>query len=270
MNTVQTAQSIMNQPPGEKHVLRLMPAIMLGLGIFAAMSAIPVGLGFVSHGLGMSALAVLALAGLSFGYRGGILSALGATFTALIPAAMAVGGADDFKTTRRTTVVEIATADAPRNAEAQVLFFKDARVATEFTHIWTGRRPSGGQEVHYALAPVVPQDWQPGMPVPAWRACNGGDAAWCTQALAYPMRAAQRVAPADTDAYRPGLDAMAQRFGLVSAPGAPLLHLTTPPAERADGALTGMILMPVLGFAVWLVGLLAWRGLGRLRRLGPG
>jgi hypothetical protein len=63
---------------------------------------------------------------------------------------------------------------------------------------------------------------------------------------------------------------MAQRFGLVPAPGAPLLQLATPPAERAEAAVTGMIAMPILGFAVWLLGLLLWRSVRRLRHGAAG
>ena len=265
MDTAHTIQHILHQPPGEKTVLRLLPAIAVGLGVFVVMCGVPVGLGFLSHGLGMGALVVLALAGLSLGYRAGTLSILGATFVALLPAAMAVGGADDFKTARRVTVAEIAVAEAPRHPDAQVLIFTDARVATEFTHTWTSRPPAGGPDMHHAMAPLVPRGWQRGMPVSAWRVCGGGDADWCQQALAHPVRAAQRLKDAEATRYQSVVAEAERRFGLASAPGAPLLHLTTPPAERADGAVTGMIFMPILGFVVWLLGLLLWRAARRMR-----
>jgi hypothetical protein len=265
MDAAHTIQQILHQPPGEKRVLSLLPAIVVGFAIFLVMSAVPVGLGFLSYGLGMGAIVALALAGLSLGYRGGILSVLGATFAALLPAAMAVGGADDFKTAMRTTAAEIPVADAPRHGEAQVLVFSDARVATEFTHAWTSVSSARGPEVHRAMAPLVPQGWQRGMPVPAWRVCSGGDADWCPKALAYPVRAAQRLGDADVTRYKPEVAQAERRYGLASAAGAPLLYLTQPPAERAAAAVTGMILMPILGFVVWLLGLLLWRGVRRLR-----
>ncbi len=265
MDTAHTIQHVLHQPPGEKRVLRLLPAIAAGLGVFGAMCGIPVALGFLSHGLGMGALVVLALACLSLGYRAGTLSILGATFAALLPAAMAVGGADDFKTARRIAVAEVTVAEASRYRDAQVLIFTDARVATEFTHTWTSRPPAGKAEMHHAMAPLVPQGWQRGTPVPAWRVCSGGDADWCRQALAHPVRAAQRLKETEATRYQPIVAEAERRFGLASAPGAPLLHLTTPPAERAEGAVTGMIFMPILGFVAWLLGLLLWRGVRRLR-----
>lgn len=268
--TTTTIQQILHQPPGEKTVLPLVSAIATGFGVFVLMSVIPVALGFLSYGLGMGILVVLSLAGLSLGYRAGILSILGATFAALLPAALAVGGADDLKAARRVSVAEIAVADAPRRTDAQVLLFSDVRVASEFVVTWTTRRSPGGQELHYAMAPLVPADWQRGTPVPAWRVCSGGDADWCRWALSHPVRATQRLNAADEERYRPGVAEMTQRFGLTSAPGAPLLQLTTPPAERAEAAVTGMIVMPILGFVVWLLGLLLWRGVRRLRHGAAG
>lgn len=268
--TTTTIQQILHQPPGEKTVLPLLSAIAMGFGVFMLMSVIPVALGFLSYGLGMGILVVLSLAGLSLGYRAGILSILGATFAALLPAALAVGGADDLKAARRVSVAEIAVADAPRRTDAQVLVFSDVRVASELVVTWTTRRSPGGQELHYAMAPLVPADWQRGTPVPAWRVCSGGDADWCRWALSHPVRATQRLNAVDEERYRPGVAEMTQRFGLTSAPGAPLLQLTTPPAERAEAAVTGMIFMPILGFVVWLLGLLLWRGVRRLRHGAAG
>ena len=82
---------MLRQPPGEKRVLPLLQAAAVGFGIFALMSVVPTALGFVSYGLGLSTLAALALFGLWLAYRAGILSVLGATFVALLPAALAVG-----------------------------------------------------------------------------------------------------------------------------------------------------------------------------------
>jgi hypothetical protein len=116
------------------------------------------------------------------------------------------------------------------------------------------------------MAPLVPAAWQREMPVPAWRICSGGDADWCVKALAYPVSAVRRIADADAARYRPAIGDATRQFGLVSAPEAPLLQLTTPPQERAEAARVGMIFMPVFGFGVWLTGLLLWRGVSLLRR----
>lgn len=258
-------QRILHQPPGEKTVLRLLPAIAVGFCVFVVMSVVPVALGLLSYGLGLGTLAVLALAGLSLGYRAGILSILGATFAALLPAALAVGGADDLKAAGRVSVAEIAIADAPRRNDAQVLIVRDARVATEFTLAWTTHAPSTGADIHHAMAPLVPSDWQRSMPVPAWRVCSGGDAEWCVKALAYPVRAVRRLENTEAARYRPSIGDAMRRFDLASLPNAPLLQLTTPPHERAAAARTGMIFMPVFGFVVWLAGLLLWRGVRYVR-----
>lgn len=256
----------MLQPqPGEKRVLPLLQAAASGLVIFVLMSVVPTALGFVSYGLGLSALTAMALCGLWLAYRAGILSVLGATFVALLPAALAVGGADDFKAARRTVEVTIPVADAPRHAEADVLILTDLRVAAEFTVTWKTSPPSGGPEMHHAMVPLVPTGWQRGTLVPAWRVCSGGEPAWCRRALSYPVHAVRRVDDRD-GRYRLGMMEMASRFGLTPAPGAPLLQLTTPPGQRAEAAVTGMIAMPVLGFMAWLLGLLLWRSVRRLRQ----
>jgi hypothetical protein len=257
---------VLRLAPGEKRVLRLAPAILTGIGVFIVMSVVPVALGFLSYALGLGALAALALTGLVLSYRAGVLSVLAATFAALLPAALAVGGADDLKTARRTVVAELALADIAHHADARLLMLKDARVVSDFAVAWTTRPAAGGAVQHHTVAPVVAPDWQPGMSVPAWRVCSGGDAAWCEQALAHPVHAVRRLAPSETVRYRPGVAESERRFGLTSTPTAPMLQLATPPQTRARAAITGMIVMPILGLSVWLIGLMFWRLIARLRR----
>ncbi len=244
--------------------MRLLPAIATGLLVFLVLTGVPAALGFVSYALGLTALAVLTLAGLWLAYHAGILSALAAVFMALLPAALAVGGTEDLRTARRTVVAETAVAQAPEHPEAQVLILRDARVAAEYTLTWT-TRASAGADMHHAMAPLVPAQWQRGEPVPAWRVCSGGDADWCVKAMAHPVHAMRRFDAAQAERYRPRIAELSARFDLQSAPNAPLLQLTTPPAERAAAAVTGMIFMPALSFALWLMGLLLWRGARRLR-----
>jgi hypothetical protein len=168
------------------------------------------------------------------------------------------------RTARRTVVVETTVARAPEHPDAQVLILRDARVGTEYTLTWTTRAPSGA-DIHHAAAPLVPSHWQRNEPVPAWRVCSGGDATWCVKAMTHPVHAMRRLDKAQAEQYRPRIAELAHRFDLRLAPDAPLLQLTTPPAERASAAVTGMILLPVLGFVLWLLGLLAWRAVRRLR-----
>lgn len=253
-------------PPGEKRVLRLVPAVATGALAFVVITALPVALGFVSYGLGLGTLAALTFTGLLLSYRAGILSTFIAIFVALLPAALAVGGADDLKTARRTVVAEVGVSEAPTHGDVQVLLLRDARVAAEFAARWTSRPTSGGAEQHHAAAPLVPPDWQRTTPVPAWRVCSGGAAGWCEHALAQPVRAARRLTATEAARYRDGIADAERRFGLVSAPAAPLLQLTTPPADRARAAVTGMVFVPLAGFVAWLLGLLIWRGIGGMRR----
>jgi hypothetical protein len=83
--------------------------------------------------------------------------------------------------------------------------------------------------------------------------------------MAHPVHAMRRIEGTQAERYRPRIAELSRRFELQSAANAPLLQLTTPPAERASAAITGMIFMPALGFALWLMGLLLWRGVRWLR-----
>jgi hypothetical protein len=119
------------------------------------------------------------------------------------------------------------------------------------------------------MAPLVGREWRGNAPVTAWRTCTGGDAAWCARALAHPALAVRRLDAREAGRYRSQVAELERRFGIVSVPEAPLLQLATPPAQRTRAALAGMIFMPVLGFGLWLLGLLAWRGVRSLRRERP-
>ena len=102
---------IFNKPPGARTVLPIGQSILFGLVFFMLLCGIPIAFGFISYGAGMGALVVLGMAGLAFGYRSGMMAALGATFVALLPAAMAVQGAVDYRAASKGTFVEIGAYD---------------------------------------------------------------------------------------------------------------------------------------------------------------
>lgn len=255
---------IFNKPPGSRTMLPIGQSIVAGLIAFALLCGIPIALGFASYNAGMGALVVLGIMGLSFGYRAGMLAVLGATFVALLPAAMAVQGAVDYRrASNEPPAPEIGAAEAPRHGGAAVLVFKEARIAADLGHAYRTERMAGGpsQPAYFGAAPVVPQGWTKAQKVPAWITCADGDENWCPKVFGTRLRAAAPADRRDLARYRFAADEAMKRHGLAEEPGAPFLRHTTSPAESAGGALGGMIVMPTLGFVVWLLGFLVWRAI---------
>ncbi len=253
---------VFNKPPGARTVLPIGQSILAGLVVFVLIFGVALLVAHISYNAGMGALVVLGIAGLSFGYRSGTLAVLGATFVALLPAAMAVGGVGDYAKAKAIRSAEVTPAEMPRT-ETDVFVVKDFRVAAEFTHVYRTQRTIGGKPdaVFYGVAPLVPAAWKKGEAVPAWLSCTGSEESWCTQVLGYPLRGAKRVDPRDQDRYRFAVEAAAQRHGLAAAPALLVVHHTVTPEESAGGAMGGMIVMPILGFVVWLLGFLLWRAI---------
>jgi hypothetical protein len=118
--------------------------------------------------------------------------------------------------------------------------FTDARVATEFTTISDKRKhigtAAGGM---WRVAPVVPTNWTPAAPVPAWAVAvvtGYGPLDYRTpRNWQQNYRAAVRYVPT---AFSPAQDAVEralERYHLRAAPDAPLLYwVEEPPAVIAD------------------------------------
>lgn len=253
---------VFNRPPGARTVLPIWPSILAGLVVFAAVCGVPVLAAHISYNAGMGAVMVLGIMGLSFGYRSGILAVLGATFVALLPAAMAVGGVGDYAKAKAIRSAVVTPAEMPRT-DTDVFAVKDFRVAAEFAHVYRTQGMIGGKPdaVFYGVAPLVPAAWKKGESVPAWLSCTGSEESWCTQVLAYPLRGARRVDPREHERYRNAVEAAVRRHGLAAGPAPLIVQHTVTPEESAGGAMTGMIVMPILGFLVWLLGFLLWRAL---------
>jgi len=262
---------IFNKPPGARTVLPIGQSILFGLVFFVLLCGIPIAFGFISYGAGMGALVVLGMAGLAFGYRSGMMAVLGATFVALLPAAMAVQGAVDYRAASKGMFVEIGAAEAPRHANAPVLVFKDARIAGDLGYAYRTERTVGGpsQPVYYGAAPIVPPGWTQAQKVPAWMTCSDGQESWCPKVFATPVKSAAPADARDRARHRAAADEAMKRHGLAEEPGAPLLRHTTSSADTAGGAMTGMIVMPILGFVAWLIGFLVWRAIKPAKSAAP-
>jgi hypothetical protein len=261
---------IFNKPPGARTVLPIGQSILAGLIVFAFILGIASGFAHISHSAGMGALVVLGLMGLSFGYRSGMLAVLGATFVTLLPGAMAVQGVDDYRQAKRLRWAEMRVADLPATPPNAIYVLKDFRVASEFAHVSSTQRTVGGkaETVHWGAVPIVSPHWKKGDAVRAWLVCTG-DEAWCATVLSHPVRAVQRAEPRDYRSFRAAVEAAVQRHGLAAAPEPFAVSHTVAPDERAGGAMTGIIVMPILGFIVWLIGFLIWRAIRPARAVAP-
>lgn len=226
---------IFNRPPGARTVLPIGQSIVAGLIVFVFIVGISVGFGFLSLNTGMGALVTLGIMGLAFGYRSGMLAVLGATFVTLLPAAMAIQGADDYRQAKRLRWAEMRVADLPSTPPNAIYVLKDFRVATEFAHVYGTQRTVGGkaETVHYGAVPIVSPNWKKGDAVRAWLVCNG-DEAWCAKVLSYPVHAVQRAEPRDYRSFRAAVEAAAQRHGLAAA-AEPFVVSHTGVARRAHG-----------------------------------
>jgi hypothetical protein len=262
---------IFNRPPGERTVLPIGPSIVGGLIVFVLIVGISVGIGFLSYNAGMGALVTLAMLALAFGYRSGMLAILGATFVSLLPAAMAIQGVDDYKHAKSLRTAVLSPAEMPRATEANVFVVKDFRVATKLAHVYRTQRTAGepASTVFYGVTPLVPAAWKKGEAVPAWLACSGGEESWCATVFAHPLRAATPVDRREYERYRFAIEAAAQRHGLTTAATPLVVNHAEPPGDRAGGALTGIIVMPILGFVVWLLGFLVWRAIKPAKAPAP-
>jgi hypothetical protein len=79
--------------------------------------------------------------------------------------------------------------------------------------------------------------------------------------LAHPLRAVQRAEPRECPRYRTAVEAAVERHGLAARPMPFVADHTQALDERAGVAMTGIIVMPILGFGAWLLGFLVWRAI---------
>jgi hypothetical protein len=152
----------------------------------------------------------------------------------------------------------IALADIPRFPYAARLRFTDARVAIAFTAITDKRRHVGtGAGGTWRVAPVVPTNWTPAAPVPAWAvAVVSGygplDDFRTPRNWQQGYRAAVRYVPT---ALSPAQDAVAralERYHLTAAANAPLLYWVEEPAAVVADERTFLAWVMFGGVLTWL------------------
>jgi hypothetical protein len=151
----------------------------------------------------------------------------------------------------------IALGDLPRFPYAARFRFTDARVATAYTAITDKRKhvgtAAGGT---WRVAPVVPANWTPGAPVPAWAVAvvtGYGPLDFRTpRNWQQSYRAAVRYVPT---AFSPAQDAVAraiERYNLTAAPDAPLLYWVEEPAAVIADERTFLAWVVFGGVVTWL------------------
>jgi hypothetical protein len=151
----------------------------------------------------------------------------------------------------------IALNDIQRFPYAARFRFTDARVATEFTAITDKRRHLGTAAGGiWRVAPVVPTNWTPAAPVPAWAVAvvtGYGPLDFRTpRNWQQSNRAAVRYVPT---ALSPAQDAVAralERYHLTAAPNAPLLYWVEEPAAVIADERTFVAWVVFGGVVTWL------------------
>ncbi|KAF0243007.1 MAG: hypothetical protein FD180_3635 [Planctomycetota bacterium] len=125
-------------------------------------------------------------------------------------------------------MLDLAVSEAPQHPEATLFRFRDGRVATGFSgHYERVRRSKNStHRTNYYVAPLVPDDWILGQPVPAWVGSTEMNNPWHL-----PWRGGARVdVPDDPDnGFRRAIRECEAR-GLRGEAGAPILEWVQDPA----------------------------------------
>ncbi|NJL03070.1 MAG: hypothetical protein HC910_21805 [Spirulinaceae cyanobacterium SM2_1_0] len=132
-----------------------------------------------------------------------------------------------------TSISDISVTQAADYPDASQFRFTDGAVRTELTGQRIVRSRSGDRtnRQYYFVAPIVPADWQPSEPVPAWAGCtNTGSAVnVCQGDWPRPYQAGLRIAR-DLRNYEQAItDAVAQ-YNLQTAERAPILEWVADPS----------------------------------------
>jgi hypothetical protein len=151
----------------------------------------------------------------------------------------------------------IALGELPHYRYATQFQFTDARVATEFGAVADGHRLNGASASGvWRAAPIVPASWTPADPVPAWAvAVVSGYGPldfrtprnWQQNYRAAVRYVATGFSPAQTAIARAD-----ERYGLTSAPGAPLLYWVEEPRAVIADERTFIAWVMFAGVTTWL------------------
>jgi hypothetical protein len=165
----------------------------------------------------------------------------------------------------------ISVAEAPEHGRALFYRFSDGYVAREFQQSFSVRGRHSTLHVLYA-APIVPEGWQRGDPVPAWaitRPEHGAD----KEQWAQPHRAGIRVIVFHgTSSEADAVKKVQEKFGLHSHRGAPILNWLSDPAAEFQEMWRRFWIMLGVFVGIWVLALLTgsiYQSIRRIRGQGP-
>jgi hypothetical protein len=147
-----------------------------------------------------------------------------------------------------------------RHSYAASFHFADARVATEFIGAVTNRSQFGSQQPTggaWRAAPVVPSDWTPADPVPAWaigKATGYGPRDFRTpRNWQQPYRAAVRYVLSDFSPAQSAIARATERYSLTTTPRAPLLYWVEEPRSVIADERTFLAWVVFGSLMIWLL-----------------
>ena len=151
----------------------------------------------------------------------------------------------------------IALTDIKHHSYAARLRFTDARIATEFTGTADAYRLHGSSGIRaWLVAPIVPTNWTPQDPVPAWAVAGAsgyGPLDFRTpRNWQHNYRAAVRYVSTAFSPAHTAVDHALARYELNSAPDAPLLYWVEEPRAVISDERTFLAWVMFAGAATWL------------------
>lgn len=160
----------------------------------------------------------------------------------------------------------ISVRDAAHYPFAARMRFADARVATEYTgSVDRATRLPPDSTGTWRAAPIVPSDWRPTEPVPAWAVVEvsiyGSGDFRSPRSWIQPFNAGVRYV-SDLTSGEQAAAAAAERHGLTSAEGAPLLYWVESPGAAIAQERATLAWLVLGGVIAWLVCIISERLLG--------
>jgi len=146
-------------------------------------------------------------------------------------------------------VDDVSVSDLAQYSDATGWRFRDGAPRADLGGVYLSSSGSSTRgrtsQVPYVIAPLVPEDWTPDQPVPAWVACQHG----CDGDWRQPWRAGLRWT-VDLGLYEKAMEAALKGNGLRTADGAPILEwVEDPEGARRDKLLWAAGAVGV----VWLI-----------------
>jgi len=187
--------------------------------------------------------------GLWAGRDSGLASFAGAILMPIVAIAIVIGGDVQMIGSRSGT---ISLRDIRQYPRAANLRFTDARIATELTAIADPHRLSGT----WRVAPIVPTDWTPTEPVPAWAVAvvsGFGPRDFRTpRSWQQDYRAAVRYVPTAFSPAYSAIERALARYDLMASPDAPLLYWVEEPQTVITNERTDLAWIMFAGASTWL------------------